>query len=126
MRLLPGTDIIEIERVQRLIEGGHDAFLTRWFTQAERAYCSGKASPAAHYAARLAAKEAVAKALRWQWTGPVPWRDIEVLHDAGGAPLVRLTGQVADWAARQSITVVEVSLSHSRLHATAVAIATQR
>ena len=125
MRLLPGTDIIEIERVQRLIEGGHDAFLARWFTDAERAYCSSKARPAAHYAARLAAKEAVAKALRWQWTGPVPWRDIEVLHDEGGAPLVRLTGQVADWAATQSITVVEVSLSHSRQHATAVAMATQ-
>ena len=43
MRLLPGTDIIEIERVHRLIEGGDDAFLARWFTDAERAYCSGKA-----------------------------------------------------------------------------------
>lgn len=117
-----GTDIVEIARLERLIEVGDQAFLARWFTPNERAYCTGKARPGAHYAARLAAKEAVAKALRWQWTGPVPWREIEIAHDPTGAPVVRLSGRVADLAAAQSVTGIQVSLSHAREHATAVAI----
>ena len=118
-----GTDIVEIERLERLIEAGGAGFLERWFTAGERAYCAGKAHPAAHYAARLAAKEAVAKALRWQWTEPVPWRDIEIVHDEQGAPLVRLTGRVEALARAHSIADVAVSLSHAQQHATAVAFA---
>lgn len=118
-----GTDIVDIARVERLIEVGELAFLERWFTADERAYCSGKARPAAHYAARLAAKEAVVKALRWQWTGPVPWRDIEIWHDPTGAPVVRLYGQIRELAAERSATGITVSLSHAQHYATAVALA---
>ena len=118
-----GTDIVEIARLERLIELGKSAFLDRWYTPAERAYCSDKARPAAHYAARLAAKEAVAKAIRWQWAGPVPWREIEILHDPTGAPVAQLTGQAQSLAEAQSITQIAVSLSHAQDHATAVAIA---
>lgn len=118
-----GTDIVEIARLEALIEVGDVAFLERWFTPAERGYCSAKARPAAHYAARLAAKEAVAKAIRWRWTGPLPWHDIEILHDLTGAPVVRLTGQARTVAEPQSIAEIAVSLSHAQEHATAVAIA---
>lgn len=119
-----GTDIVEIARLARLIEAGDAKFLARWFTPTEQAYCSSKARPAAHYAARLAAKEAVAKALRWQWTAPVPWRDIEIAHDDTGAPVVRLSGQVGSLAAARSIPEIMVSLAHAQEHATAVAVAT--
>lgn len=118
-----GTDIVDIARVERLIEVGELAFLERWFTADERAYCSGKARPAAHYAARLAAKEAVVKALRWQWTGPVPWPDIEIRHDPTGAPVVRLAGQIRALATERAATGITVSLSHGQTHATAVAVA---
>lgn len=118
-----GTDIVDIARLERLIAVGDQAFLARWFTPEERAYCSGKARPAAHYAARLAAKEAVAKALAWQWTGPVPWRDIEISHDPTGAPVVRLSGKVEELAAARLVSGITVSLSHAQGHATAVAIA---
>lgn len=118
-----GTDIIEIDRVAGLMERDEDGFLGRWFTSGERAYCASRSHPAAHFAARLAAKEAVAKAVRWQWDGPVPWRDIEVYHLDDGAPAVRLTGRLAADAETAGVREIQISLSHSRCHATAIAVA---
>jgi holo-[acyl-carrier protein] synthase len=103
-------------------EGG-PRFLQRWFTPAEIAYCSSKAFPARHLAARFAAKEAVLKALRAPWTGPLPWRCIEILRDPAGLPCVRLTGAAERLAAQSGLQVVEVSLSHTDEYATATAIA---
>lgn len=118
-----GTDIVEIERVEALILAGGTRFLDRWFTPAEQAYCQAKSRPASHFAARLAAKEAIAKALRWTWDGPIPWRGIEIVRLVDGPPAVRLDGQSRALAEARGITDVQVSLSHSRDHATAVAVA---
>ena len=118
-----GTDIVDVARIEKLIEVGGTAFLERWFTPGERAACAQRWRPAAHFAARLAAKEAVAKSLRWEWTGPLHWRDIEVVTLPSGAPGVRLAGQMRVLAAARAVGVVHVSLSHSQCHATAIAIA---
>ncbi len=118
-----GTDIVEIDRIEDLMAASGSAFIDRWFTPEERAYCVARSRPAAHFAARLAAKEAVAKAVQWQWTGPVPWRNIEVVHQRTGAPDVRLCGPMQASAEALRITAFRVSLSHSRHYATAVAIA---
>ena len=56
-----GADLVSISRVERALQA--DGFRTRYFTSAERRYCEGKQSPSRHFAARWAAKEAVAKAL---------------------------------------------------------------
>lgn len=118
-----GTDIVEIDRITALLDAGGSGFANRWFSAAEQAYCGARSRPAAHYAARFAAKEAVAKALRWRWTGPVPWREIEIVHDEAGAPGVRLQGGLAALADAVGATRLEVSLAHGRDHATAVAVA---
>ena len=81
-----GTDIVSVERVGRLVERRGSSFLTRWFTEAEIAYCSGKAHPEQHFAARLAAKESVVKALRLPWDGPIPYRSVEITSDPTVAP----------------------------------------
>ena len=118
-----GTDIVSVARVARLIEEHGTRFVERWFTADEIAYCTAKAQPSLHFAARLAAKEAVVKALRPPPDAPIPWRSIEIAHDDRGAPSVRLSGAIGETAARDGVGVVAVSLSHCQEYATAVAIA---
>lgn len=117
-----GTDIVSVGRVARLISRRGQTFLERWFTQEEIAYCTSKAEPSRHFAARLAAKEAVVKALTLSWDGPVPYRSIEITHDRRGAPEVRLSGSVLESADRQGIGAIRVSLSHCAEYAIAVAL----
>ena len=68
-----GTDIVSVARMARLVRTGGDRFLHRWFTGAEIAYCTSMARPELHLAARMAAKEAVVKALHGPADGPVPY-----------------------------------------------------
>ena len=98
------------------------AFLERWFTAREIDYCSRKAVPSRHFAARFAAKEAVAKALPMDWDGPLPWRSIEIINDPRGAPSVRLSGAFGDAATRAGIGEIRVSLSHCDEYAIAFAL----
>ena len=123
MTTSPGTDIVQVARIARLIDERGSAFLERWFTPAEIAYCLEKARPSLHFAARLAAKEAVVKALRVPWDGPIPWGSIEITHDDHGAPGVRLSGRILETAEREDVRAIEVSLSHCEEYATATAIA---
>jgi holo-[acyl-carrier protein] synthase len=118
-----GTDIVSVARIATLIEARGPAFLDRWFTPAEIDYCEGKAEPSRHFAARLAAKEAVAKALPMPWDGPLPWRSIEIVSGERGAPSVRLSGALEEAAAAVGVDRITVSLSHCDEYATAIALA---
>lgn len=91
----------------------------RLFTDSEREYASGRARPAQHLAARFCAKEAVAKALALDHFEA---REIEVVASPGGAPSVRLSGHAAERAADLGVEV-QVSLTHSKGMAAAVAVA---
>ncbi|HWW67781.1 MAG TPA: holo-ACP synthase [Solirubrobacterales bacterium] len=110
-----GVDLLEIDRLERALQR-HPRLADRVFTQAEQDYAAARARPARHLAARFAAKEAVVKALGL--SDGFGLRDIEVV--AGEPPTVRLAGRAADAAAGKS---VEVSLTHSRDFAAAVAVA---
>jgi holo-[acyl-carrier protein] synthase len=112
-----GVDLIEIERIRRALER-HPGFRERCFTEAERAYCDSKANPPQHYAARFAGKEAVGKALG---VGVhFTWREIEI---AGRPkPGVRLSGRTAQVAERQGVGEIELSMTHSRELAAAIAV----
>jgi holo-[acyl-carrier protein] synthase len=109
-----GIDLIEIERIERALER-HPRLAERIFTERERAYAAAKARPGRHLAARFAAKEAVVKALGLE--AGFALRDIEVV--AGEPPTIRLGGLPAERAAGAE---VEISLTHSRDNAAAVAI----
>lgn len=117
-----GADIVSVRRVDRLIDRAGDRFVRRWFTSAEIAYCGSMARPSLHYAARLAAKEAVVKTLGVAAEGPLPWRSVEIVG-GGGAPTVRLSGAPADAAARRGIGRIHLSISHCDEYAVAVAVA---
>ena len=81
-----GVDIVEIERMRRILDRT-PSFAHKVFTDAEQDYCNRKGNPATHYAARFAAKEAVCKALG---TGilasGIGMRDVEVVRDSHGKP----------------------------------------
>jgi holo-[acyl-carrier protein] synthase len=114
-----GTDLIEIARVRRALER-YPGFRERCFTEAERAYCDSRPNPPQHYAARFAAKEAVGKALGFGVARAFAWRDVEI---AGRPkPAVRLSGRVRTWAERAGAGAIDLSMSHSRELATAVAV----
>jgi holo-[acyl-carrier protein] synthase len=114
-----GTDLIEIARVRRALER-YPGFRERCFTEAERDYCDSRPNPPQHYAARFAAKEAVGKALGFGVARAFAWRDVEI---AGRPkPAVRLSGRVRAWAERAGAGAIDLSMSHSRELATAVAV----
>ncbi|MHC4778262.1 MAG: holo-ACP synthase, partial [Planctomycetota bacterium] len=92
-----GTDIVDVERVRSALQRHGRRFVAKAFTEAEAGYCGVKADPAAHYAGRFAAKEAVLKALGVGWSGGVGWRDVEV-KASPGPPAVNLSGRAAEIA----------------------------
>ena len=112
-----GIDLLEIERLERALERT-PRLVERLFTEAERAYAASRGRPGQHLAARFCAKEAVAKALGLEYLG---WHEVEVVSQ-GGKPTVRLSGNAAARARALGVHV-EVSLTHSRRDAGAVAIA---
>jgi holo-[acyl-carrier protein] synthase len=114
-----GVDIIEIERIGRAISRWDRRFLERVYTEAEVAVCKGRVP---ELAVRFAGKEAISKALGTGLFG-VSWREMEVLADAWGKPLVRLYGRAATRAARLGLAEFAISLSHSRDHAVAFVVA---
>jgi len=120
-----GVDIIEIARIARALARFGERFLQRVYTAAEIAYCRGQP---ARLAARLAAKEAVAKALGVGilWREGVHWRDVEVVRDACGKPGICLHGSALQRAQQEGLTHWALSLSHSRDYAVAMAVALKK
>jgi holo-[acyl-carrier protein] synthase len=109
-----GTDIIEIERIARVVQD-HPRFKTRIYTKAELDYCLGKKSCHAHLAARFAAKEAVAKAIGQS----LSWQDVEIANGDHGKPVVKLSGKAKRLTKSKRILL---TMSHSENYATATAI----
>ncbi len=118
-----GVDVVEVERIARAIRDGGEKFTGRVFTAAERAYCEAQARPELHFAARFAAKEAVAKALGTGIGGNLGWLDAEVVRGEEGAPRLVLSGAGAEFAERNGIHEVLISLSHAQAYAAANALA---
>src|ERR1051325_9029424 len=114
-----GVDLIEIARVRRALDRSPQ-FRERCSTDAERAYCDGRPNPAESYAGRFAGKEAVGKALGIGVARAFAWRDIEIVGRP--KPSVRLSGRVREWAERVSAGAIDLSMSHSRELANAVAV----
>jgi holo-[acyl-carrier protein] synthase len=118
-----GLDLVAVARVERLLAHHGARAMARLLTDAERDYCMTMAVPARHVAARLAAKEAVYKALQGSEDARgIGWREIEVVRDADGRPGVRLTGSAARRLAALQATQVLVSLTHTDDLAAAVAL----
>jgi holo-[acyl-carrier protein] synthase len=114
-----GIDIIEIARIARTYNDFGERFLERVFTERERERYRGRVS---ELAARFAAKEATSKALGTGIVG-IRWREMEVLPNRRGKPILILHGQAAERARKLGLTHFSVSLTHSRTDAMAFVVA---
>lgn len=119
MNLQIGVDLVEIPRIAAVLERYGQRFLDRIYTPAEQARARGRP---AELAVRFAAKEAAMKALGTGRRG-VGWREVEVLSDPRGRPLLRLHGRAAARAAVLGLTTFAVSLSHEHSMAVAMVVA---
>ena len=109
-----GVDLVEIDRVQKMLDRHADRALRRLLSSAERDYCMSKARPAQHVAARVAAKEAAYKALQVDPNAAaVSWLDIDVRVAGTGRPSLTLVGLAQAAASRLGVKESLVSISHS-------------
>lgn len=119
MKILCGTDIIEINRIEEAIESLGDKFLNRVFTKREIEYCeSKKKQKYQHYAGRFAAKEAIFKAISelLESKYEIKWTDIEILNNENSKPKVNLNLKL------KNVENIDISISHCKQYATATAL----
>lgn len=122
-----GIGILEIVRMEQALRR-RPSFAQRVFTDEERRFCEGAARPAEHYAARLAARGAVAKALLGEGIdgahrpSSIGRRDVSVGHAENGRPVAVLSGRAEELAAQQGVREVALSLSFTHDVATAMAL----
>jgi holo-[acyl-carrier protein] synthase len=120
-----GIDIVETERVEKVLERHGGRFASKIFTPVEREYSNARKFPHVHYAARFAAKEAFVKAVGLGMTNGMRWQDIGIVNDGLGKPELTIEGKAATRLAELGVTHTHVSLSHTHEHATAVVILEQ-
>ncbi|MGH7162000.1 MAG: holo-ACP synthase [Planctomycetota bacterium] len=117
-----GIDLVDIDRVAGLLQRHREGFLRRILHPEEDAARAARPEGTSYVAGLFAAKEAVMKALGTGMAGAA-FRDIAVLREPGGKPYVRLAGGARERARALGITGWEVSITHSRRAAAAVALA---
>jgi len=114
-----GTDIVEVERINKLLLRTGELFKNKVFTKKEQKYCESKSSPSIHYAGRFAAKESIIKAVKSSgYNNPISFKNIEILPSDSGAPLVELHFELG--------CECKVSISHIDSYATATALYIQK
>jgi holo-[acyl-carrier protein] synthase len=118
-----GIDLIDLERVRSLLASKGETAMRRFFSEGERDYLATRTDATGHAAARIAAKEAVYKAMQsLQGARAIGWREIEVSRDAKGKPAIALHGLAARLSDESGGLRIQVSLTHSATSAGAIAI----
>lgn len=114
-----GNDIVSIERIRKSLNQHRERFLSKLFTPSEQAYCLKNRDPVPSFAARFAAKEAIAKALGCGFGKDLSWLDLEILNNPEGKPSVLCSAQLN---AKFNSPLLLLSMSHCKEYASAVAI----
>ena len=117
-----GTDIVEVFRIERIIEKWGSRFIERVYTPGEIEYCSKKSFPAMHFAARFAVKESILKSLGIGLGMGLRLRDIECLNNQEGSPFLHLNDTVKAVFQKRGISAVHISISHTKKYAQAIVV----
>lgn len=119
-----GIDLVDVARIQEMVDRHGERFLTRCFTPDELAYADTNIKRRMeHLAARFAAKEAVLKAVGTGWRHGIAWTDAEVTRLPSGAPGVRVHGKLNEIADELGIKKWFISMTHTETQAMASVIA---
>jgi len=119
-----GLDLIECDRIAKVLVNHGQRFLDRILTPSEQERAKQFKDPIPFIAGRFAAKEAILKMIGTGWRGGIAWTDMEGLPDVLGRPVVTLTGETARLAAHLGIMRVLLSITHTEHHAAASVIGT--
>jgi holo-[acyl-carrier protein] synthase len=122
MILGTGIDIIEVARIESSYERFGERFLSRILVPGEISYCLSHKKPGPFLAARFAAKEAISKAFGTGIGAQLGWQDMEVCRKESGEPFVILHGKGKKLFEERGAKNLLISLSHTEIHATAMAI----
>ncbi len=117
MKILCGTDIIEIERIKKAILEHGENFLEEIYTKKEIEYCNSKNNAKyQHFAARFAAKEAIFKAISSLVENKykLSWKNAEIINDKNGKPNIKLIGINIENSS------IDISISHCKEYAVAM------
>lgn len=117
-----GTDIVEIGRIETLLERHGQRFLARILTEREQAVARSRAQPAPYLAKRFAAKEAISKALGTGIGRHLSWQDLDIETQSSGAPVVMLTPRGRSVLEALGGSRVLVTISDERAYAVAFAV----
>lgn len=118
-----GMDMVEVERMRRLLAEKGERALARLFTAAERVYAESHPEPERQLAARIAAKEAAYKALAGtDLARSIGWRELEVMSTRGHAPELRLHGRAHERATELCVVRVHLTITHTEHMAAATVI----
>lgn len=117
-----GIDIIEIARIENSYERFGRRFVDRILLPDEVAYCLSHRQPGPFLAARFAAKEAISKAFGTGIGAQLGWHDMEIRKRDSGEPYVVLHRNGEKLRSERQARAILVSLSHTQVHATAVAL----
>ncbi len=117
-----GTDICDVARIAKLLDTYRDTFLSKNFKDFEIEYCEARANKAQHYAARFAAKEAMAKALGTGFVQGLSPLSFAIKNDEAGKPIAILDSEVLDIMKKKGATKMDISLSHLKDFAIAFAV----
>jgi holo-[acyl-carrier protein] synthase len=118
-----GIDLVDLERVRRLLSHKGEQAMVRFFSEREQQYLGSRPDPTGHAAARIAAKEAVYKAMQaLEGARAIGWREIEVSRDAEGKPAIELHGLAARLSRERGGLRIQISLTHSAISAGAIAV----
>ncbi|MEL7291260.1 MAG: holo-ACP synthase [Pseudomonadota bacterium] len=117
-----GTDIAEIERVEKALARSGEPFAKRILTETEWSRFSEIKQQGRFLAKRFAAKEAASKALGTGIAAGVTFQDFEVTNDEFGKPLLSLSGQAQYIAQQQQVASIHLSISDERHYAVATVI----
>ncbi len=117
-----GIDLVENDRLDRIIAKWGQKFLQRVFSDSEINYCEKHALASVNYGARFAAKESFVKALGIGLGMGVKLKEIEVVNDKYGKPDLILCGEAKAQIEKRNIVKVHLSLTHTRRYASAVVL----
>jgi holo-[acyl-carrier protein] synthase len=117
-----GIDVVEVDRIGSSMDEFKDKFVNRIFTKSEQEYCESQKRPVIHYAARFAAKEAIAKAFGTGIGKEISWLDMEITRQDSGEPIVTMHGNGKHYAVKLKVVDIKISLTHAEHYAAANAV----
>ena len=116
-----GVDIVEVKRIERLIEKKREFFYKKIFTKIEIDYIISKNHSSKTVSGLFASKEAVSK-LIGSGIGRLNWKDVEVVHDENGRPFININKKIERLLNDIDLNSIEISISHEREYAICFAI----